>query len=32
LPNSLYEVTVTIIPKSHKDSTKKITNRFPSWT
>jgi hypothetical protein len=29
LPNSFYEDTINLIPKSYKDPIKKITDKFP---
>jgi hypothetical protein len=29
LPNSFYEATITLIPKPHKDPTKRTSDQFP---
>jgi hypothetical protein len=29
LPSSFYEATITLIPKSHKDPTKRTSDQFP---
>ena len=31
LPNSFYEATITLIPKPHKDPTKRTSEQFPWW-